>query len=287
MLYVFFGTPDFSARCLSLLLGQGLMPQAVVCNPDRPSGRKKILMAPPVKTTAEAWNAAHGTDIKILQPEKLDAAFKDTLGSFHADFFLVFAYNKIFRKDVLEIPRLGIIGIHPSFLPEYRGSSPFQTALLDGKKQTGVTLYVLDEGIDSGPVIATSEPLDIATDDNAHSLALKLADVGAELAITTLPRFTQGAITPEPQHEARATFTRKFKTEDGFVESADLTAAEHGNEKKAKVIFGKIRAFTPEPGCWTLRDGKRLKLLAATLNDGTLRLTRTQEEGGKPREITF
>jgi methionyl-tRNA formyltransferase len=299
MNYVFFGTPDFSAHCLELLLEHGFVPRAVVVNPDRPTGRKKIVTPPPVKIAAEQWNEARGgrreepldpargkqgTRIEILQPEKLDAEFVEKLKSFDADFFLVFAYNKIFRKNILEIPRLGIVGIHPSFLPNYRGSSPFQTALLDGATETGVTLYLLDEGVDSGSIIAASEPVEITEADSAHPLGMKLAKVGAELAIATLPHFVSGEITPQPQDETRATFTRKFKTEDGFVEPADLAAAEKGDAEKSAAILNKIRAFTPEPGAWTMRDNKRLKLLAATIENGVLRLTRTQEEGRRPIE---
>jgi methionyl-tRNA formyltransferase len=285
MNFVFFGTPDFAAHCLETLLEHGLVPKAVVTNPDRPAGRKKIMTPPPVKTTVEAWNAAHDARIEILRPEKLDAEFIEKIKSFHADFFLVFAYNKIFRKNVLDIPRLGIVGIHPSFLPQYRGSSPFQTALLDNQKQTGVTLYILDEGVDSGPILATSKSVEITEGDMSRSLAFKLADVGAQLALETLPHFVDGTIKPKPQDEARATFTRKFKTEDGFVDTNDLAAAERGDAEKAKNIFGKIRAFTPEPGAWTVRQGKRLKLLAAKLDYGTLRLTRIQEEGQKPKNL--
>ncbi len=286
MNFLFFGTPDFSAHCLELLLKHDFVPRAVVCNPDRPAGRKKVMTPPPVKTSAEAWNAAHHANIEILQPEKLDADFVEKLKSFRADFFLVFAYNKIFRKNVLDIPRLGIVGIHPSFLPQYRGSSPFQTALLDNQKQTGVTLYVLDEGVDSGPILAASKPVEITKSDTSHSLAFKLADIGAQLALETLPRFVDGAITPQPQDGAKATLTRKFKTEDGFVDANDLALAEQGDEKKSAEIFGKIRAFTPEPGVWTLRDGKRIKLLAATIQNGALHLTKTQEEGQTPKQLS-
>ena len=285
MNFIFFGTPDFSAHSLKLLLEHGFVPRAVVCNPDRPTGRKKIMTAPPVKTMIEAWNMAHGTNIEIFQPEKLDAEFIGKLRSFNADFFLVFAYNKIFRKNVLEIPRLGIVGIHPSFLPKYRGSSPFQTALLNGETETGVTLYLLDEGIDSGPILAKSEPVEIKKEDTSHSLAMKLAEIGAHLAIETLPRFLNGEIKAKKQDESQETLTHKFKTEDGYVDPSDLSAAEENDLEKAKMIFNKIRAFTPEPGVWTMRNGKRIKLLTATIENGLLRVDQIQEEGQKPKSV--
>jgi methionyl-tRNA formyltransferase len=283
MNYVFFGTPDFAAQCLTALLEHGFIPSAVVSNPDRPTGRKKILTAPAVKTAVVRWNETHGTDIPIFQPEKLDAAFMEKLTSLRADFFLVFAYNKIFRKQILDIPRLGTVGIHPSMLPKYRGPSPFQTALLDGQTETGVTLYLLDEGVDSGPILAQSEPVAISPTDTFQSLATKLADAGANLAIKTLPAFVNGAIKPEPQNEAQATFTKKFKTEDGFVEADDLAAAENGNHEKAAIIIHKIQAFNPEPSCWTMQNGKRVKLLEAEIIQGTLKLIKTQQEGEKPK----
>lgn len=286
MNFIYFGTPDFSARCLEALLAHGLVPSAVVSNPDRPTGRKRTMTAPPVKTAVESWCRTTGKTIEVFQPEKLDSDFQARLLALKPDFFVVFAYNKIFRKPILDIPRLGTVGVHPSFLPEYRGPSPFQTALLDGRTETGVTLYLLDEGIDSGPVLARSRTVEITPADGFDSLAAKLADIGGALLIETLPAFIKGAIRPEPQDEARATFTKKFKGEDGFVEPSDLAAAERGKKEKATAIFNKIRAFTPEPGVWTMQNGKRVKLLEADLQDNVFRLVRTQEEGQRPKRIS-
>ena len=280
MKFIYFGTPDFSARLLERLIASGMVPVAVVTNPDRPVGRKKIVTAPPV-----AQILRRHAGIEILQPEKLDEAFRERLKSFGADVFVVFAYNKIFRKEVLDIPRLGIVGVHPSFLPAYRGPSPFATALLNGETETGVTLYRLDVGVDDGPIIAKSKPVAITTDDTFQSLAEKLTDVGAELLIETLPKFVAGEIMPQPQDESRATFTKKFKTEDGFVESSDLTAAQSGDAQKAAVLDRKIRAMNPEPGVWTMQNGKRIKLLEAKIDGGKLRLTKIQEEGQKPKSV--
>jgi methionyl-tRNA formyltransferase len=281
MNYIFFGTPSFSARCLEILLDHGMMPMAVVCNPDRPVGRKHIITPPPVKQLI----ADRGSSIPVFQPEKLDAEFQEKLKSFNPDFFVVFAYNKIFRKETLDIPRLGTVGVHPSFLPKYRGSSPFQTALLNGETETGVTLYLLDSGIDSGPILARSEPVAITDTDTFDSLAKKLSDIGGDLLVKILPSFYEGKITPMPQNETDATFTKKFKTEDGFVEPDDLAAAENGNLEQATYLDRKIRALNPEPGAWTMRDGKRLKLLEAKILNNTLRLTVTQREGEKPKRV--
>jgi len=286
MRYVYFGTPDFSAHVLERLIAADMPPVAVVTNPDRPFGRKKIMTAPPVKQLLERLKVnSEKLTVSILQPEKLDAEFIEKLKSFNADFFLVFAYNKIFRKNILDIPRLGIIGIHPSFLPQYRGPSPFQTALLNGEPETGATLYCLREGVDDGPIVAESKPVSITDDDTFVSLASKLADISANLAIETVPKYVDGKITPWAQDESQATFTKKFKTEDGFVEPDYFAAAENGDAEKSAALHRKIRALNPEPGVWTMKNGKRMKLLEAKLTNGKLRLTKIQEEGQKPREV--
>jgi methionyl-tRNA formyltransferase len=279
MNYIFFGTPSFSARCLKILLDHGMPPAAVVCNPDRPVGRKHVITPPPTKQLI----ANSKWQIAVLQPEKLDAKFQEELQAFHPDFFVVFAYNKILKKDMLDIPCLGTVGVHPSFLPKYRGPSPFQTALLNGEMETGVTLYLINEGVDSGPILAKSKPVRVTDADTFNSLAEKLADVGGTMLLETLPPFYEGKTKPIPQNDADATFTKKFKTEDGFVEPDNLTAAERGNAEKAAHLDRKIRALNPEPGVWTVRDGKRLKLLEAKIINGVLRLVVTQREGEKAK----
>jgi methionyl-tRNA formyltransferase len=260
-----------------------MAPVAVVCNPDRPVGRKHIITPPPVK----ALIAERAAQIPILQPEKLDVEFQAKLKDLHPDFFVVFAYNKILRKDMLAIPRLGTVGVHPSLLPKYRGPSPFQTALLNGETETGVTLYLLDEGVDSGPIIAQSKPVPISDTDTFDSLAEKLADIGGNMLIETIPPFYGEKIKPISQSETDATFTKKFKTEDGLVESDDLRAAENGDARKAACLDRKIRALNPEPSAWTMRDGKRLKLLQAKISNGALRLMVVQREGEKAKRIVI
>jgi len=281
MNYIFFGTPSFSARCLKILLDHGMVPAAVVCNPDRPVGRKQVVTPPPVKTII----AELAPTVPIFQPEKLDAEFQAKLKAFNPDLFVVFAYNKILRKEVLDIPRLGTVGVHPSLLPKYRGPSPFQTALLDGDTETGVTLYLLDEGVDSGPILTKSKPVPITEVDTFASLAEKLSDIGGNLLVETLPPFYEGKVKPMPQDEAGSSFTKKFKTEHGFVEPDDLTAAEQGDAHKAAYLDRKIRALNPEPGVWTMQDGKRLKLLEAKIVAGALKFTVTQREGEKAKSL--
>jgi methionyl-tRNA formyltransferase len=140
MRYVFFGTPRFAEIVLRKLLDAGMPPVALVCNPDRPVGRKKIVTSPPTKTLA----TNNRTPIEILQPEKLDEAFMEQLQTLRPDFFVVAAYAKIIPKAVLAIPRLGTLGVHPSLLPKYRGASPIQSVILNGERETGVTIYAMD-----------------------------------------------------------------------------------------------------------------------------------------------
>lgn len=314
MRYIFFGTPEFAAIILEKLINTGFIPEAVVCNPDKPVGRKKIITPPPTKILAEKYK------INILQPEilanyKLPARLRmdevqagGQTTNYKPDFFIVAAYSKILPKEILEIPRLGTIGVHPSLLPKYRGPSPIQTAILNGEKETGVTLYLMNEGIDSGPILAKRE-LPIINNDDYDTLSRKLAELGAGLLIEFLGSPTSQKLTAnnimevglpkielKPQDESQATYTKKFKTEDAFIASEDLEKAQGSIESPQEIrrlameIDRKIRALKPEPGVWTFRQTqgkpKRMKILEAILTaDGKLKLKKIQLEGKKPLDI--
>jgi len=279
MSYIFFGTPTFAAAILRTLLDAGFTPLAVVCNPDRPAGRKKTLTPPAVKTLISGG----GKDISILQPEKLGSDFEEELKRLKADFYVVSSYAKIIPRRVLLLPRLGTIGVHPSLLPKYRGSSPIQSAILAGETETGVTLYLMDDKLDHGPTIAKRN-VSIAPADTYVTLHNKLAEAAGQLLVKTFPRFAAEEIEPQPQNEEEATATQKFTSGDSFVSEKDLKNAESGmHPEEAVLVLRKIRALNPEPGAWTLRDGKRVKLLGAVMDDKrTLKLTRVQKEGKKP-----
>ncbi len=284
--YVFFGTPGFAAIILEKLIEAGWPPLAIVCNPDRPIGRKKTITPPPTKVLAEKYA------IKVYQPEKLEIE-KLKLEIGEIDFAIVAAYAKIIPKEILTIPRLGVIGVHPSLLPKYRGSSPIQSVILNGDSETGVSLFLIDEQIDHGKTLSTIK-YQILNNDNYEILNKKLAELGASLLIETLPKFIKNEITPLSQNENKATHTKKFITEDGYV---DLRKDEPA------VIERKIRALNPDPGVWTLanpaqiaspvqtknfsENEKRVKLLEAELVDGKLKLTKIQVEGKKPRNISY
>ncbi|HEY4496646.1 MAG TPA: methionyl-tRNA formyltransferase [Candidatus Paceibacterota bacterium] len=285
MHYIFFGSPRFAEIVLDKLITNGFIPTALVCNPDRPVGRKKIITPPATKQLVERLITIdkQSINVEILQPETIDQSFLNRLRQLKADFFIVAAYAKILPKELLDIPFRGVIGVHPSLLPKYRGSSPIQSVLLSGKEETGVSLYLMDEKMDHGPVLKTDN-LEIKN-QNYLELEKDLAWLGGDMLVEMLPRFIRGEITPIPQNESEATYTHKFNTEDALIDLGDLKIAESGDVDKTVKILGMIKAFNPEPGAYIILDGKRIKLLDAINEDGRLKLLKIQEEGKKPRAI--
>ncbi|MDO8442854.1 MAG: methionyl-tRNA formyltransferase [bacterium] len=271
MKYIFFGTPRFAAIILEKLIKAGLAPVALVCNPDEPVGRKKILTAPPTKIIAQANN------IPVFQPKKL-SEIKNELKNINADIFIVAAYNKIISEEIINIPEFKTIGVHPSLLPKYRGPSPIQTAILNGDKETGVDLFLIDKEIDHGPVLASSE-CEISEKDNYETMEVKLAELGAKLLIENFSKYLSGKLKAKEQDHSQATLTKKFSTEDGRVNLPDYLLChsaldaesslnslnsrrslpsshiggenDNAEENSAKLIFNKIRALNPDPGVFT------------------------------------
>jgi methionyl-tRNA formyltransferase len=279
MNYVFFGTPRFAEIVLSDLIADHFVPAAIVCNPDRPLGRKKIVTPPPTKQLILDKKLS----TLVLQPEKLDDELVAQLRALQPDFFVVAAYAKIIPHAVLSVPRLGTLGTHPSLLPAYRGASPIQSVILAGETKTGSTIYAMDEKMDHGAIFAQEEiPLEALTTDYC-TLEEQLAKLSARLLIKTIPALLDGSAVPRTQDESRASFTKKFITDNGFVEQSELDAALAGNSDKAELIVRTINALNPEPGAWTLQNGKRVKLLEARMDGGALKLVTIQEEGQKPK----
>ena len=274
MNFVYFGSFNISAEVLTVIIEGGFMPAVVVCGPDRPAGRKKNMTPPAIKQLV----IEKGWPIKILQPEA-PAEVIDELSALNADFFLVMGYPRIIGTDILRIPRLGTIGVHPSLLPKYRGASPIQSALLAGETVTGVSLYAMDAKMDHGPILAKNE-WQIAGGTTNAELGKQLAKVAGKLVVKTLPDFLTGKITPQEQDHGQATFTRKFTTADGQV---DMT------KDAPELMYRKIKAFNPEPSVWTMnfpgREGVRVKLLSAELLDGKLKITEIQPDGKKPMKL--
>ncbi|MEK7062177.1 MAG: methionyl-tRNA formyltransferase [Patescibacteria group bacterium] len=296
MKFIFFGTPEFAAIILEKLINADFIPEAVVCNPDKPVGRKKIITAPAVKLIAQKYN------IPILQPEKLEIGnWKLEIGKIKNpifDFFIVAAYSKLIPKEILKIPRLGAIGIHPSLLPKYRGATPIQTAILNGDEITGTTLYLMDEKMDHGAILASRELNYELRIMNYEFLMRKLAELSADLLIKTLPDIEKKIKNAILQDELQAIYTKKFKTEDAFIKPEDLKIAQQDGKEIALKIEQKIRALNPEPGVWTIINphtttlfgvgvnGKRIKLLEAQISDNKLKLIKIQIEGKKPTTLS-
>jgi len=281
MKYVFFGTPEFSAIILESLINSDLPPVALVCNPDRPFGRKKEITAPATKKLIQD----SGLDIKIFQPEDKKELLKMSNEIFaDADFAIVASYSNIISKDVIDKARLGIIGVHPSLLPKYRGASPIQSVILTGETETGVTLFILDEKVDHGPILA-KETL-VINEYTYLQLLDKLANLAGEMLKKILPNFVEEKLDTGKQDEEKATKTKKFSSDDGFIKLEDLSLAVDGTSPSIALAVSRvIRALNPEPGVYTIAGDKRTKLLAAELNGDKLVLKRIQKEGGKPIDI--
>ncbi len=245
MRIVFMGTPEFSVPTLEGLIGGEHRIVAVYTRPDRPAGRGRILTPSPVKRVA----SAHG--LPVLQPASLKVpAEVAQLEELEPDAIVVAAYGQLLPQQVLDIPPFGCLNVHPSLLPRYRGASPITAAIISGDEETGITIMLLDAGLDSGPILA-QRAIPIEPEDTTESLGGKLARLGAELLAQTLPRWFERSLTPEPQAEASATYTRLVAKEEGEI-NWRLPAVE---------LWRRVRAFYPWPGCYTRWRGKQLKLL--------------------------
>ena len=282
MKFIFFGTPEFAAIILEKLIQAELMPEAVICNPDKPTGRKQIITPPPVKVLAQKYG------LTIYQPKDKNELL-EIIKKLQPDLAIVAAFGMLFPKEILAVPKYGFINIHPSLLPKYRGPTPIQNAILNGDEKTGVSLFLIDEEMDHGPILAKRELEFPISNFQFPILSQKLAELGADLLIETLPKYINGEIKPQAQDESQATYTKKFSTQDAYIEPKDLEIAQEKGGDKAIEIERKIRALNPEPGTFTLslsKGGlKRTKLLEAKIIDEKLKITKIQVEGKKPQNI--
>ena len=251
---VFMGTPAFAVPALRALVERGYVVAGVYTQPDRRAGRGRKLRASPVKKVAEE----HG--LPVFQPRSLrkdSEAARSDLADLAPDAVIVAAYGLFLPEEVLRLPRLGCLNIHPSLLPRHRGPSPIATAILDGDDTSGVTIMLLDEGVDTGPILAQSETR-IADDETAEELTGRLFELGSELLIDTLDHWMQGQIVPTPQNNDDASVTRRLEREDGRIDW----------RQPADSLARRVRAFTPWPGAFTTWRGRTLKVLRAkSLND--------------------
>ncbi len=245
MKIVFFGTSDVGLPILKTLNEQHEVLH-VITSPDRPVGRKQEMTSTPIATLATELN------LPVSKPQtvKNNPEFLDQLRALNADIFIVVSYGKILPIDLLEIPELKTINVHFSLLPKYRGPAPIQFALLAGEDIIGTTIFILDELVDHGPVLAMEE-MPISPDDTFATLAPKLADLSAGLLIRLLPDYAAGEIIPVTQDHSQATTTHLIKKEHGKIDWS----------KSATEIYNQWRAFTPWPGIWTTFENDTLRIL--------------------------
>lgn len=241
---IFMGTPEFAVPSLEALIRSSYQVVVVYTQPDRKAGRGQAITSSPVKQLALAQG------LEIVQPESLKVAGTvERLAGFAPELIVVAAFGQILPDAILDLPKLGCLNVHPSLLPRYRGASPIATAILQGDEITGVTIMLLDAGMDTGPILNQRE-MPISADDTTGSLASKLAQAGAQLLVETLPLWIDGQIKPQPQEENRASYSKVISKSDGEIDWR-LSTLE---------LWRRVRAFDPWPGCYTWWRGKRLKL---------------------------
>lgn len=262
--FAFFGTGDFAVKILDILYQNNLIPELIITTPDKPKGRKIQLQPTPVKLLAQKNNIKTTTDYSLLTTDY--------------SLFIIADYGKIIPKEILDIPKYGALNIHPSLLPKFRGPSPIQSFILSGaptqgrgkKEETGTTIILMDEKMDHGPIIAISNLKSQISNLYYKELEEKLAELGGELLVKTIPEWIEGKIKPTEQDENQATYTKKITKEDGLV---DL------EKDSPEIIERKVRAFTPWPNTYFFVNNKRIIITEAKLENGKLIIKKIKPEG--------
>jgi methionyl-tRNA formyltransferase len=267
---VFMGTADLACASLEALCrAPGFSVVAAVTQPDKPKGRELKLQPTPVKIVAMKHELPVHQPIKARAPE-----FVDQLRGLTPDLIVVAAYGQILPQAILDIPKFGCLNVHTSLLPKYRGAAPIQWAILNGELETGVTIMKMDAGLDTGDIVAEMRT-PIADTDNAQTLHDRLAKLGADLLVRTIPEYVAGQITPRPQPEEGGTYARKITRQDGRIDWL----------KPAREVWNQVRAFTPWPGAFTQfpREGesKLLKIWDAAVQEHAFRTPGEILEAGK------
>jgi methionyl-tRNA formyltransferase len=241
---VFMGTPDFSVPCLEKLIVEGYTIAGVVTQPDRPKGRKRELTPPPVKVAA----LQHG--IPVLQPEKLKASEAvEQILALAPDLIITAAYGQILPKKLIDYPKFGCINVHASLLPKYRGGAPIHQSIIDGEKETGVTIMYMVEKLDAGDIL-TQVRVPIEEQDTVGSLHDKLSEAGSKLLLETLPKLIDHKISPIPQAEGLVTYARNILRENERIDWM----------KSAREIYNQVRGLNPWPVAFTILDGEPFKV---------------------------
>lgn len=244
MKVVFMGTPDFAVDALQAIIEAGHEVTAVVTQPDKPKGRGKEMQATPVKTCALEHHIPVFQPVKVKEPETVE-----TLRSYEADIFVVVAFGQILSEEILQMPKYGCVNIHASLLPKYRGAGPIQWAIIDGEKETGITIQQMDKGVDTGDILFQSVvPIDAK--ETGESLFEKLAKAGAALIVEALPKIEAGEVTPRKQDESQASHAKMLQKSMSRIDW----------NRKAAELDCLIRGMISWPGASSGYHGKTLKI---------------------------
>lgn len=244
---IFMGTPEFAAPALKALYKSNQNLALVVTQPDRPKGRGRKVIPPPVKEVA--INLRYEVD----QPASIRTVeFANRIANHKPDIIVVVAFGHIIPKNILAIPKIATINIHASLLPKYRGPAPIQWAIINGEIETGVTTMLMDEGLDTGDILLSSK-IKIFSDDTSGTLHDRLANLSADVLIRTIERIETGDITPISQDHTQATYASLLKKNDGRMNW----------EMSAQTLEAFVRGMTPWPGAFTFHGKKRLKIFKA------------------------
>ncbi len=258
--FAFFGGEPLSVPTLQKLYDAGLVPALIVSNPDKPQGRNLEVTSPPTALWAKDHN------ILLIQPEKL----KRELLQNNFDFFIVVSYGKIIPKEILDLPKLGTLNIHPSLLPLYRGPSPIVASILHGDKETGVTIIKIDEEMDHGPILA-QEKISLTGNEFIQDLEKSLAELGGQLLVKIIPEFFARKVKSVEQDHRHATYVKKIIKADGEIDLED----------DAIKNWRKFRAYTTWPRTFFFKNDKRIIVTDAVLENGEFTIKKVLPEGKK------
>lgn len=265
---MYFGTPYVATDTLAMLVSSGFVPSLVVSSPDAPQGRGMVLSPSPTKE----WAVAH--NIPVITPEKLTTEVIEEIRSYSPSFGIAVAYGKILPRKLLEIFPLGVLNVHYSLLPKYRGASPVEAALLNNESVTGVSIQKMVPELDAGDVYVSQE-VSIDSSETTRELRPRLIQIGAELLVSMLPSFMNGSLTPSPQEHAQATHAGKISKSEGELSLAD----------DPQKNWNKYRAYAESPGTYFFieKDGKRIrvKIKTASFQNGVFMPERVVPEGKK------
>jgi methionyl-tRNA formyltransferase len=242
---VFLGTPDFAVPSLNALISSGHQVVGVFTQPDRPKGRSKQVAESPVK------RAARTAGLRVYQPERVRRPESvELVKSLGPELMVVVGYGQIIPQTIIDLPKYGILNVHASLLPRYRGAAPIQWAIANGETQTGVTIMQIDAGLDTGDMLLKAS-VPIAEDETAPELSTRLASLGAGLLIEALQQISTQSVRREKQNEAEATYAPVLNKEDGLIDWS----------RPARQIYNRLRGFTPWPGAYTTFRGQQLLVL--------------------------